>query len=133
MMRFLSIIWAITAIAITTNSIGFLPAEARGSINHSVRYDENFNPVICGTIDNDKNQTITGLEVTMHYLNSLTDDGWKQTKVVQVNIAPYRSGSFQIQFDKIANGKPAYMYTLSRIRFSNGTVSVINQTFRINQ
>lgn len=133
-MKTLSIIGAITALILATSENGTsLPTETHGSITHSVRYDENFNPIVCGTIENDKQKTITGIEIEMHYLNSITDDGWKQTKVVQVNIAPNRSGSFQVQFNKTENGKPAFMYTLNRLRFSDGTLSIINRSFRISQ
>ena len=115
-------------------SISFsLPKESssQGSITYDIRYDNDFNPIVCGTIQNDTEKTITSVEITMHYLDYYEDNGWKQTKVVTVSIAPKTQGSFQLKFDKMAKGKPAFMFTLERFRYSDGTISFVNQTRRL--
>ncbi len=67
----------------------------QNDIEYTIKYDENFNPVVCGIISNNKGKAITSVEITMHYLECGNDNGWKQTKVAHVFINSGEQGSFQ--------------------------------------
>ena len=67
----------------------------QNDIAYTIKYDENFNPVVCGIISNNKGKAITSVEITMQYLECGNDNGWKQTKVAHVFINSGEQGSFQ--------------------------------------
>ena len=100
------------------------------SASVSVKYDNNMNPIVIGTVSNSSGcvwngdkviykgngKTIEGVDVHMSYSNN---KGMR--KVAQVNIAPNNKGSFSISFPRVAEGCKAYAYSVQGVRFSDGT------------
>lgn len=122
----------------TQDGIACTPA----SVSASVRYDTNMNPIVTGTVSNgtgcfwegrvngvDKivyrggGKNITTIEVNMSYAG-----GWNISKTAQVNIAPNNKGSFSVSFPKVTNGGTAYLYQVSAVRFSDGSIYRVNET-----
>ncbi len=99
------------------------------SVSASVRYDNNMNPMVTGSVSNgtgcfwegrvngvDKivyrggGRNITAVEVNMSY-----SGGWNISKVAQVSISPNSKGTFSVSFPKTANGGTAYLYQVSAV------------------
>ena len=117
------------------------------SVNVSIKYSNDMDPIITGSVYNGTGcfwegrrsdgeniivyrgggHNITAIEVNMMY------DGYsghyKIPKVIQVNIAPNKSGKFSVSFPKItSNGCEASYYIVSAVRFSDGSIYMIRET-----